>query len=428
MVIVALAAATIIAIFAWTRPELFGIALVAMLLVPYTWSPTLRTTPTPLIVLFALPGGLAGAVALALKGRLRLCVLDYLVVAIFISLLSSELATARGGILGTHSLSRSELELILLPYVAFRLVIAAWPRIISKLSVALMMTGAALSVFAVYEELRGSTPFATSGLNNPLLAQWERNYPRAGGVRAQAMMGHPVALGSFLVIPLVFAFAQRRWRLFALLALGEALTLSRGPYIAAIAALLLYSVLIKRVGRLGILLTVIGVLALFVGPVRDSVTNSFQAGTSERVTADYRATLLSTAVESLTLWGKPTVRATELYGEGPARLSDVTSEFALISGQQGVPGLLIWIGFLAAFAYVVREARRRRDSLLLLLGVALVGEWIALLSVALITSFQEAFLLTLAMAAARLSQGIEDREAEGDSPLRHDIASELVPS
>jgi hypothetical protein len=273
------------------------------------------------------------------------------------------------------------------------------------------MTGAALSLLAVAEEVSRTNFVAHSSLNNPQLALWEVSYPRAGGIRVDATMGHPIAFGSFLVIPLVLAFAQRRWRLFALLALGEALTLSRGPYLAAIAALLLCSVLIGRVGRLWVLVSIVAVLALFIGPIRNSVTSSFRAGTAEQQNATYRLDLWRTSVSSLTPWGNPTGPPSELYaGQGQTALRDVTSEFALMSGRQGVAGLAIWIGFLAAFGYTIREARRRSDPLLLVLGVALVGEWVALLSVALITSFQYAFWLTVAMAAARLSQSTAPSE------------------
>ena len=405
--ILALAAAAVIAAFACARPELYGIALVAMLFVPYTWSPTVKSAPAPLMVLFALPAGLIAAIVLLHRGRLRLCMLDYLVLAIFGSVLLSELATGSGAnILGAQTLSHNEFEVIVLPYLAFRLVLAAWPQAMSRLPDALMITGAGLSLFGVWEELSRTNLFASSGLNNPLLAEWEISYPRAGGIRVDATMGHPIAFGSFLVIPLVFAFAQRRWGLFALIALGEALTLSRGAYIAAIAALLLYSILSRRIGRLWVLLAAIGVLALFVGPVRNSVTNSFEAGTGEQRNAIYRSDLLSTSLASITAWGTPTGETSELFGRhGQFVLADVTSEFALMSGRQGVLGLTIWVGLLAAFAYAIREARRRSDVLLLLLGVALVGEWVALLSVALITSFQCVFWLTVAMAAARLRQG-----------------------
>ena len=178
-----------------------------------------------------------------------------------------------------------------------------------------------------------------------------------------------------------------------------------GPYVAAIAALLLYSILTRRIGRLGVLLAVVGIFILFIGPVQNSVTNSFQSGTSEQRTAAYRSDLLSTSLTSVTLWGKPTGEANEIYGrKGQSALLDIPSEFALLSGRQGVFGLAIWIGFLVGFAYTIREARKRRDPLLLILGVALIGEWVALLSVSLITNFQCAFWLTVALTAVRLSQ------------------------
>ena len=374
--VLALAGAVVIVAFACVRPDLFGVALVAMLFVPYTWSPTIRNAPAPVMVLFALPAGLAGAAILILRGRLRLCLLDYLVVAIFVSALLSEIATLSGvGILSTRALSHDELQVILLPYFAFRLILTAWPQVIPRLPYALMMTGAGLSLFGIWEELNKTNLFAHSSLNNPQLASWEHGYPRAGGIRVDATMGHPIAFGSFLVIPLVFAFAQRRWGLFALIALGEALTLSRGPYVAAIAALLLYSILTRRIGRLGVLLAVVGIFILFIGPVQNSVTNSFQSGTSEQRTAAYRSDLLSTSLTSVTLWGKPTGEANEIYGrKGQSALLDIPSEFALLSGRQGVFGLAIWIGFLVGFAYTIREARKRRDPLLLILGVALIGE------------------------------------------------------
>jgi hypothetical protein len=411
--VLALFGIAVMVAFVCISPKLFGITLVAMLLVPYTWSPTLRTAPLPAIMFFALPGGIAGAVVLIRRGQLRLGVLDYLVASIFISALLSEIITPSGeGILGAHTLSHNEVEVILLPYLAFRLILTAWPSVITKLPHALMITGAGLAIFAIWEELTHANLFAHSSLNNPALAVWEGSYPRAGGVRADATMGHPIALGSFLIIPLMFAFARRRWRLFALIAVGEALTLSRGPYIAAIATLLLYSILTRRVGRLWVLVTVIGVLALFIGPVRNSVTNSFQTGTREQKNANYRSDLLGTSLGSLTLWGNPIGKTSELYAHrGESNLPDVTSELALMSGRQGVLGLTIWVGFLTAFAYIIREARRRSDPLLLVLGVALVGEWVTLLSVALITSFQYAFWLTVAMAAVRLSKRAEPTES-----------------
>lgn len=291
LVVVAAVGAIGVAAIACIRPTIFGVALIAMLLVPYTWSPTVTSVPVTVVVLFALPAGIAAGIIVILdkSRRLKLCVLDYLVFGLIFSAFLSEIATAGGGILGKDTLSRGEIEAILLPYLSFRLIFVSWPRLIPKIPNTLIIVGVGLSLIAIWEELTRTNIFAHSNLNNPNLASWAVEYPRGGGVRATATMGHPIALGSFLLIPLVFAFAQRRWKPFMLIAAGEALTLSRGPYIAVLVALLLYAALTQRIGRLGMVLVAIAILAFFVGPIRDSVSNSFQGGTVEQANANYRS-------------------------------------------------------------------------------------------------------------------------------------------
>jgi hypothetical protein len=401
--LVAVVGTVTVAVLAWSSPKLLGVVLVGAFLVPYTWSPTLRSAPAPVIVLIALPAAGAGALRLLYGGRLRLCVLDYLVVATFASLVVSETITGKGGVLGTQSISHTEATAFLAPYLAFRLILAAWPTVIPRLPDAFVVVGACLSLFAVWEEIRGASPLATSPLNNPQLLQWERSYSRGGGVRAEAVMGHPIALGMFLVIPLLFAFSKRRWTLFAIIALGEALTLSRGPYLAAIITLVLYGLVTRHARRLIVVTAIILGLAVLVSPVRNAVSNSFVAGTREATNANYRSSLLDASLHDLSLWGHPTDQTRELYANSQTVLKDVTSEFALISGDQGAVGLALWVALLAAFGYIIRQARRQKDVLLLALGVILVGEWIGLLTVSLITSFADAFLLTVAMAATRLT-------------------------
>jgi hypothetical protein len=405
-------AAGLVALLAALRPNIYVFALGALLLVPYTWSPTLINAPAPAVMLFALPAAIAAVVALVRRGRLRLCILDGLVIAIFVSSIVSEIAVGAGSeILGSHTLSHNKAEVLILPYFAFRLVLAAWPQAMAQLPRAFMAVGAGLAVIAILEAVTHTNLFAHSSLNNPGLAVWERTYPRAGAIRAAATMGHPIALGSFLIIPLVIAFARRNWGIFALLAIGEALTLSRGPYIATFAALILCSFLTRKLGRLIAIVVLVAAAGVFIGPVRNSVINSFQTGTKEAKTVTYRSNLIGTSLASLTVWGKPTGRTDELFTQqSEGSLADVTSEFALMTGRQGVGGLAIWMSFLAAFIYVIRLARRRADSLLLFLGVALVAEWIALISVALITSFQYAFWLTVAMVATRISIGARPGE------------------
>jgi hypothetical protein len=397
--LVIMAAGCAVAILAAVRPQLFTLLLGAALLFPYTWSPSVWTGAVPPVGLLILPAGLWAMVVLAKRGRLRLNRLDYCVVAIVLSALLSDAATGSG-----LRLTQSLAETLLLAYFAYRATFTAWPQMHLRLAETLVWIGAALSLLGVWEELHRSSPFTHSSLTNPALVQWTTPLLRNGALRVETTFGHPVAFGSFLIIPLLIAFAQKRWVMVGLIALGLSLTFSRGPYVAAILALFLLAWATRSVGRLAVLAVALALIAMLVGPVHHAITGSFAPGTEEAANGLYRSQLLQTSLKTATLWGNPTPNPSSLFGHaGQFQLSDVTSQFALMVGRQGIVGLGVWIAFLLALFHVVRVGRRRDDRFLLVLGVALAGEWIALLSVSLITSFQYAFLMTLAVAAARLS-------------------------
>lgn len=402
LLILGLAIVALIAAVALTRPGVFGVVLVGALLIPYTW-----TRGNPDAELLALPGVIAAFSLLLGPAKLRPNVIDYLVVAFLVSIALSGALGGQGLDLGSGSYARNEIEGLVIPYLAFRAVVAAWPRVADKLPGAFIAVGGILSALALWEELQHRALFLVSGLTNPQLSQWAVAYQREGAIRTTATMGQPLAFGTFLILPLLLAFAYRRWRMFALIALGEATTLSRGPWLGAIIALVLFGLLTNRAGRLMLIVTIITVGTLFVGPVHKSVSATFQVGTAEQANAGYRSQLVNASIRSLTVWGHPLPRASELYGratvrEGRVKPTDPASEPINLAAQQGVVGLMVWLGFLIAFAYAIREARRSKDLLLLTLATALVGMWFAMLTVPLVTTFQYAFGLTLALAAARL--------------------------
>lgn len=403
-VILAVAASAVVAAVAWAYPELFGIVAVGILLIPYTW-----TRGSLGVELLALPGAVAAAWVLLGRAKLRLNVIDYLVIALFATIVLSQLLGGRGLNAGSGSYTRSEIEGFLVPYFAFRTLITVSPRVTARVPGALIVVGGVLSVLALWEEVQHGALFPVSGLTNPQLAHWAVPYQREGAIRTAATMGQPLALGAFLIIPLVLAFAYRRWRLFALIALGEATTLSRGPYAGAIIALLLFGFVIGRMGKVWALVAVIAAAGLFVGPVQKSISASFQAGTTEQVNAKYRSRVVSASVRSLTLWGHPLPKASELLGhevphDGKSEPTDPASEAVSVITQQGAVGLLVWLGFPIAFALAIRKARRSRDLLLLTLATALLAEWLVLLTVPLVTNLQYAFWLTVALTGARLEK------------------------
>jgi hypothetical protein len=406
--VIGLTATAGLAVVAAVCPTAFAWVVIAALLVPYTWSPSLIGGPTPAIVLAVLPGACVAFFRLLHTGWPRWVLLDWLAVALVAAGYLTETLAGASHLYSLHALKGS-----LLAYVAFRLIFAAWPIAAAAVR-ALIGVGVGLSLLAVYEVL-ARNPIPGSKLNNPDLSQWETIYHRGeGSVRAQATMGHPLALGSFLIVPLALAFAYRRWRAFAVIAVGEALTLSRGPYIGALIALVLCAALLGRMTRLFAVLAAVVALGLFVGPVGHAVSASFQAGTAEQRNASYRQALIGAGLHHVTLLGNPGVVPEMLFAqsnEGEFALGDVTSQFVLISASQGLAGLALWLALLAAFVAVMVAGRRRSDTLLLVLGAALVGLWVDLLTMPLVTSFQPAFWATVALVATRYGSAGSTRTA-----------------
>lgn len=397
-VVLVLVGGAAIAVLAALRPMALAVLLGGMFLFPYTWSPASLPLAQP-VVLVALPAGLLAAAIIVRRGALRLNILDCCVIAIVGSAFLSELATG-----GNHLLTQHLVKTFLLGYLAYRLIFTCWPEMHERMELVLLWVGVVLSLLAIWEEVRGASPFANSSLTNPALANHAITYLRAGAVRAEATFGQPIAFGSFLIIPIVIAFARRRWTLFVLLAVAEVLTLSRGPYVAAIVAVFLFAAVTRHVGRVTVVAVAAVLVALFVGPVSHTLSASFSTGTTEAANAAYRSHLLETSLSNASFWGTPMVNSSQLFTTGGTfQLSDVTSQIALMVGEQGLAGLTIWLVLLFGLARTIQVGLRRRDQMLIVLGVALVGEWVSLMSVALITTFEYAFVMVLALAASRLS-------------------------
>src|SRR2546430_1553454 len=120
-----------------------------------------------------------------------------------------------------------------------------------------------------------------------------------------------------------------------------------------------------------------------------------------------RARGVHASLRFVTLWGHGLPKASEVGShpgdrEGKSISTDPASEAVSVVAQQGAVGLVVWLGFPIVFACAARKARRSKDLLLLTLATALVAEWFVLLTVPLITNFQYAFWLTMALTAARL--------------------------
>ena len=94
----------------------------------------------------------------------------------------------------------------------------------------------------------------------------------------------------------------------------------------------------------------------------------------------------------------------------------MTSEPALLASKQGVWGLVVRLGLLGVLAAAASGAWRRRDCFLLPLTVAAIGMWVAMLSVALITTFAVTFWLIVACIATLWSEEARLPRTEANPP------------
>ena len=388
-----LAGALVAALIRW--PNAGPYCAVLAVAIPYTWSRSAGASVIAYPLLMAVV--LSCASIPRLNGlKLRPGILDWLVLAIVLDVGLSEALTGLG-----YSLLQHEVLNILIPYAGVRLFLTAYPECLEQLPKAFLTVGVLAVSYALYQELIGGDPAGKlAPLYNPVLARWTGVLMRGGELRAPSSFSQPIAFGSFLVVPAVFAFAQRRWMTLCIVLLGIGLTFSRGPYIVVILSLVLIAILRGRLTRLGIVLALTVIVASQVGPVSHVISNSFTAGTLENQNASYRSKLLSTSLEHLSVVGTPIPQnetGNLLIGQG---LPDLTSYLAVTVVRTGAIGLILWVALVGYLGRLFMRARSLKDETLGIMTVGMIGLWLSLLSVSLITNFQYVVWILLGGLAA----------------------------
>lgn len=269
------------------------------------------------------------------------------------------------------------------------------------------------------------------GVDNPLFEMirgveaevWARPELRFGSVRAEVTFGHPIALGLFLVQGVVLAVAlstvyPRRLPRYLiavfLIGAGVLTTLSRTPFVAAAAALLLLALGLRRRQRwllLPILAVPLAVLAFSpgagtVGDLAGSLEGQSQAADS----AEYRVRLLGvvTDPDNFSLFG----RFTAVEGAGSVNsvarqigFPSFDNYFALVYLVTGaVPLLTLVILCSIVWREAVAPKLRAVDRGW---ACAAAGATLGLLSVGLLTQYGDLLWFNIALVAsarqARLS-------------------------
>ena len=289
------------------------------------------------------------------------------------------------------------------PYVGLRLLLAASPELNRMTLQALLVIGLGVSVIGIGEavlDFNVSSVFA-----NVDLLQWDREYERGGLPRIDSSLGHPIALGAFLLFPLALWLTQsgRRWALTVPVVLVSLiLTFSRGPWVGAA---LLMTVLIlaltsgkQRLIAVGLLSAAAAVFLLVVPVARELLLDSFGGDSVAGDNAELRADVIRGSFEQISVLGNPLPQSqTGLLLPGNA---DVASFLALTVLRTGIVGLLSWaaIGVLIWAAFVGAIRRRERDFLVV--SALMLVQFALLIGMSMITNYQHFFWLGLALLAS----------------------------
>jgi hypothetical protein len=262
-----------------------------------------------------------------------------------------------------------------------------------------------VGLFALIEEAFHYNPFLELG---PVLSgeeQWTTVLYRGGGQRAVASFSHPISLGMFaaLLLPVALwlalqASSKRRMLTIAAGALVIAgmliATLSRGPWLGALLAIVVALLIRPSSPRSGRIVLALGIAATWllyasgISPLTTVINESFDPSTSDFANFLYRQGLIPLMLE---LWSHSPIIG---FQDLSAAATSIDNYYLVQLVLNGLVGLLAFWGVMAAVGYrlwsVVRapaatSTGMAADCATILLGV-LAGQLIVLASVAMVGS------------------------------------------
>ena len=289
------------------------------------------------------------------------------------------------------------------PYVGLRILVAGDAELCRVTIRALLTIGLGVAIAAVAEAIFG---FNVSDIfSNPDLQQWNRVYERGGWPRVDASLGHPIALGAFLLFPLALWVTQadRRWVLTVpVILVSIGLSFSRGPWIGA-AILMALLILALTSGRrrllaIGLMVVIGAVFLLAVPTARELLLDSLGGDSVAGNNAELRADVIRSSFEQLSVLGDPLPQSqTGLLLPGNA---DIASFLALTVLRTGIVGLLAWTAIGILLGASMTEAMRRHDRDYLIVGAIMSVQFVLLIAMSMITNYQHFFWLGIALLAS----------------------------
>lgn len=265
----------------------------------------------------------------------------------------------------------------------------------------LVLANMLLALFAVFEFFRHWLLYepllGTLGLANGA----QSFLLREGMLRAIASAGQPIALGFLMVVGIGFylflqRFIQRnlfRWLGMVLLAAGLVAPLSRGPWVGAVALMIIFIATGRSGTRRLISLALAALLAfplITLLPGSETVVNLLPfVGSTEKENIDYREKLITNSMiviqrnpwfGSINYLDTPEMESMR-QGQG---IIDVVNTYLVVALERGLVGLGMFVGFFALTLLGIYRAMRLipdRDSEEYLLGRVLLATLLAIVIV-----------------------------------------------
>jgi O-antigen ligase len=324
---------------------------------------------------------------------------------------------------------------IWLPYYVFSRSFANIAKMKEAIT-ALVLATLVLAVIAVFEIARGWLLY--SSLDETMGASWGFGSYLARGVggplRSSGSTGHPIVLGYLMVVALALALCLDRdirprrawWLCVAGLVAGLAASVSRGPWVGALAALLV-GVCVGKGGQRRLLwFGSIGagvVSILLVSPVGAEMLRYVPfVGDVDSFNVTYRERLIEVSLSVLwqsPLLGVPNVLAHPamqemVQGEG---IIDIVNTYLGVALGTGLLGLSLFVGaFLAVIYKLLRHVNATRvDShdfgpvCRCLLG-AIAGTMVTIATTSSVSTIGPLYWVLLGLGAAfiRLADGVQE--------------------
>lgn len=287
---------------------------------------------------------------------------------------------------------------IFLPYYVASRGIKTLPQINTTLY-AFITSAVVISLIAVVEILKHWL------LYNPLINLLAVGYEygaymgRDGTIRASASLAHPIVLGYFFTVALSFYFylsgkiSSPKMKMLGggLIILGSMAAVSRGPWVGAIAALLVFNLLgarpLKKLGKL-FALALVCIPIVMASPYGEKVYNLIPfVGKTDDFNVDYRQRLFDTATvvinENPVLgsanWRESPEMQQMVQGEG---IIDIVNTYILVGLNLGYTGVMCYVMiFISVLIAVYKSMRRIKDKNdpLYILGASLISAIVSIM-------------------------------------------------